>query len=101
LRADSARANASKGTCKYANSDTFTGNFANNVREGWGVYNAASMRMLTPEGQVKELKGDTYSGNWSADRKHGYGKYAWSDGDVYEGNWEADLRSDQVLRLII
>ena len=39
------------GTCEYANSDTFVGCFVDNLRQGWGVYTAASMRVLNPDGQ--------------------------------------------------
>lgn len=84
-----------QGSCKYANNDSFVGNFQGNLREGWGVYSSAPVRMLGQDGEVREIAGDQYSGNWHRDQKHGHGKYVWADGDVYEGQWEKDMRAGE------
>lgn len=56
-----------------ASGDVYTGSFAEDKIDGYGVYRAAD--------------GSVYEGEFSDGKKNGSGKYTWSDGSVYEGGF--------------
>lgn len=62
-----------KGTMAYANGDVYTGEWINNVRDGFGT--------------MSYVNGDIYVGKWRKNVRHGYGKMSYKNGDIYEGEW--------------
>lgn len=67
-----------QGTKNYQ-SGTYTGEWKNGLRSGYGTY--------------KWTNGDTYSGIWVDDKRHGEGVYVWHDGSKYKGNYSHGIRS--------
>ena len=54
----------------------YTGSWAGQLREGYGV-------QVWPDGA-------RYEGEWKEDKAHGWGRFVHADGDVYEGEWASD-----------
>lgn len=67
-----------QGTKNYQ-SGTYTGEWKNGLRHGYGTY--------------KWTNGDTYAGIWVDDKRHGEGLYVWHDGSKYKGNYSHGIRS--------
>ena len=76
------------GTYTWADGGTYTGQWANDGREGLGVYKPSPADLTGPYEEK-------YDGWWRADKMHGQGKYYWSNGDVYDGMWKEDKRHGQ------
>lgn len=97
---DSNRASV-KGSRTYVNGVIYTGQFKNNMREGFGsiLYpqQHPSQRLkyegewLTDKihgnGIMTWVGGETYEGQWNNGIKHGFGKYSWTGGKTYVGEW--------------
>jgi hypothetical protein len=97
---DSNRASV-KGSRTYVNGVIYTGQFKNNMREGFGsiLYpqQHPSQRLkyegewLTDKihgnGIMTWIGGETYEGQWNNGIKHGFGKYSWAGGKTYVGEW--------------
>ncbi|XP_039935141.1 radial spoke head 10 homolog B-like [Hirundo rustica] len=70
-----------KGTICYDQEQTswYSGDWVNNVREGWGVRRYRS--------------GNTYKGQWKKNLRHGYGQMKWlTDNQEYVGQWECGMQ---------
>lgn len=66
-----------KGTYVWQNQDTYSGEWNQNKREGFGTFTSADT-------------GDIYEGNWENDHRNGIGIKRFSDGGKYEGEWKND-----------
>ena len=62
-----------RGTIRYPDGGTYSGEWMNDKRSGHGVEHYASK--------------STYRGQWLEDERHGYAEYALSNGDAYRGQW--------------
>ena len=62
---------------KWANGDTYTGQWARGMRNGIGV--------------LKEVSGDRYLGEWVDDERHGLVRFLSSTGDVRDTVWNKDI----------
>ena len=89
-----------KGTyIRVTDKATYTGEWYNNVRHGYGVEEIPSKEGTQRyEGEWKEDKrcgfgkilyanGDRYEGEWLDNLKHGQGKFYYTNGNFYEGGW--------------
>ena len=89
-----------KGTyIRVTDKATYTGEWYNNVRHGYGVEEIPSKDGTQRyEGEWKEDKrcgfgkilyanGDRYEGEWLDNLKHGQGKFYYTNGNFYEGGW--------------
>lgn len=65
-----------KGTCKYIDKTSYTGDWKDNKRHGHGTFHDDDK--------------SRYEGEWKKDKKHGEGKLYTSNGGVIEGTWEKD-----------
>lgn len=72
-----------KGAKYWAWGDRFEGRFADDRREGFGVYTW---------GKDTPWAGEHYEGNYHADDREGWGVYSWPNGDRFEGAWVQDRR---------
>lgn len=71
-----------KGTLTWSTGDAYTGDFANEKRNG--------------KGEMRYADGNVYNGEWKDDLKYGFGKMTWTKGfKTYEGNWVDDKRNGQ------
>jgi hypothetical protein len=59
---------------KFDNEAVYTGQWRNNMRDGFGVQVWAD--------------GARYEGGWVEDKAEGKGKFIHADGDVYDGEWK-------------
>lgn len=74
-----------KGTYKWrSNGCIYDGDWQNDMRNGFGTFS-----IPTPGGGYKKQ----YSGGWKNDKRHGYGTHFYSDTEYYEGEWYAGKRS--------
>ena len=89
-----------KGTyIRVTDKATYTGEWYNNVRHGYGVEEIPSKEGTQRyEGEWKEDKrcgfgkilyanGDRYEGEWLDNLRHGQGKFYYTNGNFYEGGW--------------
>lgn len=53
--------------------ESFTGNWVNDMMDGFGTYKYGS--------------GAIYTGEWKENNQHGKGVYEFPDGSIYEGEW--------------
>ena len=69
--------NNGRGTLKWTNSSSYTGDFRNGKANGYGeaIWNIGK-------------KANLYVGEWKNDMPHGYGVYLKIDGGKYEGEWK-------------
>jgi hypothetical protein len=58
---------------------TYTGQFKNDKRHGYG--------------HSKWRSGSVYYGQYKEKNKEGYGFYKWPNGDEYDGEWKDDKRT--------
>ncbi|XP_018537544.1 alsin isoform X2 [Lates calcarifer] len=65
-----------RGTMKWPDGRTYTGNFKNGLEDGYG-------ECIIPNKVLN--KPDTYQGHWKDGKIHGFGKYKYASGEVYEG----------------
>ncbi|XP_055005608.1 alsin-like isoform X2 [Boleophthalmus pectinirostris] len=65
-----------RGTMKWPDGKTYTGNFKNGLEDGYG-------ECLMPNKALN--KADCYHGHWKDGQIHGFGKYKYAAGEVYEG----------------
>ena len=97
-----------KGTyIRVTDKATYTGEWYNNVRHGYGVEEIPSKEGTQRyEGEWKEDKrcgfgkilyanGDRYEGEWLDNLRHGQGKFYYTNGNFYEGEWLDDLKHGQ------
>lgn len=74
-----------KGTyIRVTDKATYTGEWYNNVRHGYGVEEIPSK-----DGTQR------YEGEWKEDKRCGFGKMLYDNGDRYEGEWLDNLRNGQ------
>jgi hypothetical protein len=69
------------GVKEWPNGDRYEGGFANDMRQGYGVY---------VWGSRSQWPGERYSGNYVNDHRQGAGVYAWPDGRELAGQWQND-----------
>jgi len=67
-----------EGEAHYADGSRYVGTFANDQRNGYGVF-------VFPDGE-------RYQGMWKDNKRHGYGLFQYTDGTVFEGMWSNDSR---------
>ncbi|XP_035532250.1 alsin-like isoform X5 [Morone saxatilis] len=65
-----------RGTMKWPDGRTYSGNFKNGLEDGYG-------ECLIPNKVLN--KPDSYQGHWRDGKIHGFGKYKYASGEVYEG----------------
>ncbi|KAG7502317.1 alsin-like isoform X2 [Solea senegalensis] len=65
-----------RGTMKWPDGRTYTGNFKNGLENGYG-------ESLMPNKALN--KPDSYQGHWREGKINGFGKYKYASGEVYEG----------------
>lgn len=68
------------GQTLFPNGDCYAGEYAENAREGQGVY-------------WWSKTGAVYCGQWSRNLRHGYGRMVYPDGSRYLGRWVRGTRS--------
>lgn len=66
-----------------ATGDRYEGLFADDYRQGWGVYRW---------GAQSKWAGESYEGQYQRDLREGYGVYFWANGDKFSGTWKQNLR---------
>ena len=55
------------------NCNTYDGEYANDLKQGYGVF--------------KWTSGNIYEGEYFEDERHGHGAMTWTEGSCYEGDW--------------
>ncbi|XP_044073201.1 alsin-like isoform X3 [Siniperca chuatsi] len=65
-----------RGTMKWPDGRTYSGNFKNGLEDGYGD-------CIIPNKVLN--KPDSYQGHWRDGKIHGFGKYKYASGEVYEG----------------
>ncbi|XP_075965332.1 alsin-like [Anarhichas minor] len=65
-----------RGTMKWPDGRTYSGNFKNGQEDGYG-------ESIMPDKVLN--KPDSYQGHWRDGKIHGFGKYKYASGEVYEG----------------
>ncbi|KAL6100615.1 als2 [Pungitius sinensis] len=65
-----------RGTMKWSDGRTYSGNFKSGQEDGYG-------ECLIPDKVLN--KPDCYQGQWRDGKIHGFGKYKYASGEVYEG----------------
>ncbi|KAM8857884.1 alsin-like isoform 3-T3 [Synchiropus picturatus] len=65
-----------RGTMKWPDGRTYSGNFKNGLEDGLGECIIPNKLLSKP---------DSYHGNWKEGKIHGFGKYIYANGEVYEG----------------
>jgi hypothetical protein len=70
-----------RGIKTWAWGDRYEGEFAEDYKEGWGVYTWGAGTLFA---------GDRYEGTFARDRRNGFGLYSWASGDSYAGPWKDD-----------
>ncbi|XP_049905725.1 alsin-like isoform X1 [Epinephelus moara] len=65
-----------RGTMKWPDGRTYSGNFKNGQEDGYG-------ECIIPNKALH--KADSYQGHWRDGKIHGFGKYKYANGEVYEG----------------
>lgn len=70
-----------KGIKEWPNGDRYEGQFAGDLKHGYGVY---------VWGRRSQWAGQRYSGNYVNDHRHGAGVYTWPDGRELAGQWRDD-----------
>ena len=89
------------GTARYANGDSYCGEYLQRRRHGSGVYtfrNGCSYSggwqqgVRHGEGSMSYPDKGRYAGCWAAGKRDGYGVYSYSNGDRYSGGWVADRK---------
>jgi len=90
-----------RAAAKFANEDTYVGEYQNGKRHGKGVYTFASGAKYEGEyqnglkhgqGSMLTLDGGKYTGGWVNDKREGQGTYVYANGDAYTGGWLADRK---------
>ncbi|MCL2814972.1 MAG: hypothetical protein FWD23_10265 [Oscillospiraceae bacterium] len=75
---------------------SYSGTFADNMKNGFGVYSFADGSIYEGEyvNDIKQGKGkfiwangDEYEGDYQGDLYKGFGRYTWANGDYYEGDF--------------
>jgi hypothetical protein len=70
-----------RGVKTWAWGDRYDGGFAEDYKDGWGVYRW---------GKGTLFAGDRYEGEFARDKRNGFGLYTWASGDSYAGRWKDD-----------
>jgi hypothetical protein len=92
------------GKIKYANGDTYEGNWDKSLRNGKGkyvfmngdIYDGMWLdNIRNGQGKMKYINGDKYEGEWKNNKKFSNGKMSYSNGDIYKGSWYADMKNGQ------
>ncbi|XP_074515820.1 alsin-like isoform X1 [Sebastes fasciatus] len=65
-----------RGTMKWPDGRTYSGNFKNGQEDGYG-------ECIIPDKVLN--KANSYQGGWRDGKIHGFGKYKYASGEVYEG----------------
>lgn len=65
---------SSLGFYQYNNGSTYSGNFLNNLLDGFGIYTWNS--------------GSYYIGDWKKDEKHGFGTFVHMNGNIVSTEWK-------------
>ncbi|XP_059199040.1 alsin-like isoform X2 [Centropristis striata] len=65
-----------RGTMKWPDGQTYSGNFKNGQEDGYG-------EIIIPNKVLN--RADSYQGQWKDGKIHGFGKYKYASGEVYEG----------------
>lgn len=73
------------GQCKFANGDTYVGQYFKGQKSGENC-------------KYKFSNSDLYVGRWVADRFHGFGRYFYADGSVLEGTFCHGLKQGKFKR---
>lgn len=82
--------------------NTYTGNFANDLKCGLGRMVFATKEVFDgdwandlPHGQgtMEYPSGDRYEGGWKAGQRSGHGILRYANKDVYDGNWDENYPS--------
>ena len=90
-----------KAAAKFANDDTYVGEYLNGKRHGHGVYTFAGGAryegqyadgVKNGQGTLLHPDGSVYTGSWRADKRDGLGRYQYANGDSYDGEWKADKK---------
>lgn len=74
-----------RGRKSWPGGDSYEGQFANDMREGEGIYRWGASPWV----------GDFYWGSYRNDKRHGRGLYSWANGDRFDGEWKEDVRYGQ------
>eukprot|EP00826_Nyctotherus_ovalis_P018425 TRINITY_DN15519_c0_g3_i4.p1 TRINITY_DN15519_c0_g3~~TRINITY_DN15519_c0_g3_i4.p1 ORF type:complete len:447 (+),score=58.34 TRINITY_DN15519_c0_g3_i4:403-1743(+) len=69
------------GQYMWRNGSTYTGQFENGFKNGFGKYRKS-----------KDRSTNMYEGEYLKDKKHGFGIFKWSSGNVYMGQYREDER---------
>jgi hypothetical protein len=72
-----------RGVKTWAWGDRYEGGFANDRRNGKGMY---------LWGERSPWAGERYVGDYVADQREGFGTYYWPNGDRFDGVWKQDRR---------
>jgi hypothetical protein len=72
--------------------DRYEGEFADDYRDGWGIYTW---------GERSLFAGDHYEGAFTRDKRNGYGVYFWGSGDSYAGPWKDDAITGRATPMMI
>ena len=87
---------AGKGTFKWKDGSTYTGEFKDSSIHGTGVYLWSDGRRYEGEWAMNKMQGHgiftwpdgrIYNGQYWEDKKHGHGTFTWPDGKKYIGAW--------------
>ena len=102
-RVDAEGKREGRGTLRGADGSVYEGQWAGDLRQGFGWLIAASGMEYTGEfhadradgqGSARYPSGDLYRGGWKEGVRCGHGKMVFqgsAPGQVYEGGWEADV----------
>jgi hypothetical protein len=74
------------GTCEYPDGETYSGDWAHDRRDGFGV--------------TSFKDGDRHYGQWRADDREGPGVMEWADGDVFCGAYSAGLQHGTAVTIV-
>ena len=95
-----------RGTFKWEDGSSYTGEFKNNSIHGFGVYSWADGRKyegtwfsnkMQGRGVFSWKDGRIYDGDYANDKKHGEGTFTWPDGKKYVGQWKNGLQTGEGL----
>jgi len=81
-----------KGVKSWPWGDRYEGEFADDYRDGWGIYTW---------GERSLFAGDRFEGAYTLDKRNGYGVYNWESGDSYAGPWKDDAIAGRATPMMI